>query len=196
MSNLNSGYIIIIICEGKSEVAYIQELNKYFREKNISINLVSKQADNGSYAAVVKKYKEFKKNNKHGFRMWIWVDRDIYKRNERKNMDKYNKKPDGVPNFCFNIFNFEDFFILHYPKDKVSNYRKLCENKDHFKNPLHSEDYMPLIKKVIEGYNKGSLPNGFEISAKTLNNLFTNNKDLQKELQNDFANELYNIINN
>ncbi|MCA6072241.1 MAG: hypothetical protein LE178_01670 [Endomicrobium sp.] len=42
---------------------------------------------------------------------------------------------------------------------------------------------------------KGSLPNGFEISAETLNNLFTNNKDLQKELQNDFANELDNIIN-
>ena len=28
-----------------------------------------------------------------------------------------------------------------------------------------------------------------------LNNLFTNNKDLPKELQNDFANELDNIIN-
>jgi hypothetical protein len=194
MSNLNSRYIII--CEGKSEDAYIQELNKYFREKNIisSISLVSKPVGGGHYAAVVRKYKEEFKKNKSRFRIWIWVDRDIYERNEQKNCDKYSKRPKNIPDFCFNIFNFEDFFILHYPKDKVSNYRKLCEDKDHFKNPLHSEDYMPLIKKVIEGYKKGSLPNDFTISTEILNNLFTNNKDLQKELQNGFANELANII--
>ncbi|MCA6072240.1 MAG: RloB family protein [Endomicrobium sp.] len=107
MSNLNSRYIII--CEGKSEVAYIQELNKYFREKNISINLVSKPVGGGHYADVVRKYKEeFKKNNEYGFR--IWVDKDIYERNEQKNWDKYNKRPKNIPDFCFNIFNFEDFF--------------------------------------------------------------------------------------
>ena len=100
----------------------------------------------------------------------------LYKNvHEQKNMDKYNKKHKNIPDFCFNIFNFEDFFILHYPKDKISNYRKLCEDKGHFKNPLHDKEYMLLIRKVIEEYNKGSLPNDFIISTEILNNLFNRN---------------------
>jgi hypothetical protein len=159
MNELKNRYIII--CEGsKSEVAYIQKLNKYFREQNINITLIPKAVETGHYTAVIKKYRyEFKKNKKCNF--IIWVDKDIYQRNNQKNLNKYTKKPHNVPDFCFNIFNFEDFLILHYPKDSVLQHQKRCEHENHFENPLDSKKYMPLIKEVIPGYNKSSLPKKF-----------------------------------
>jgi hypothetical protein len=109
-------------------------------------------------------------------------------------LNKYTKKPHNVPDFCFNIFNFEDFLILHYPKDIVLQYQKICEHENHFENPLDSKKYMPLIKKVILGYNKSSLPKNFIISKEILDNIFTNNDDADIKFRSAFARELNNII--
>jgi hypothetical protein len=134
MNELKSRYIII--CEGsKSETAYIQELNKYFREQNINITLIPKAVGTGHYTAVIRKYRyEFKENKKCKF--IIWVDKDIYQKNNQGNLKKYNEKPYNVPDFYFNIFTFEDFLILHYPKDIVLQYQEMCKHENHFENPV------------------------------------------------------------
>lgn len=194
MNEFNS--IHIIICEGtKSEVAYIAELNRYLRDLQKPISLISRPVGNGDYTAVVRKYKEeFKRNKKGNF--FIWVDKDIYKRNNRGNADKYSKKPTNIPDFYFNIFNFEDFLILHCLKNVVLKYQNLCNKSNHFDIPLYERDYMLLIQQIFNHYSKSSLPNGFEISKEVLENLFNNNNDTDIKFSSDFARELKNIIQN
>jgi hypothetical protein len=193
---MNLNRIFIIICEGeKSEPAYIEELNKYFREQNINISLVSKRVGTGHFPVVAKTYRnEFQKNRKGKF--YIWVDADLYKRNDLKSADKYNKKLKTIPDFCFNFLNFEDFLILHCSKEIVLQYQKLCENKKHFNIPLHADVYMPLIKQIpaFNDYEKKSLPNNFEISTATLENLFRNNADKDIKFKSDFADTIKNFI--
>jgi hypothetical protein len=188
----------IIICEGKSEKAYIQELNIYFREKCDIYDdtvLIPKLAGTGYYIDVAKEYKkQWAKDKNKSLKFYIWVDKDIYEKNDRGNMDRYKEKPEGIPDFSFNIFNFEDFLILHFPKEDFLKHRKLFEDEGHFKEPLSSEEYEPLIKQVFKEYKKGSLPSEIKFSEESLKNLFANNKNLPEELQNDFANELDNII--
>lgn len=184
----------ICICEGKSEEIYLQELNKYFREKGIEINLVPHSADTGHFKEVVKKYKNERSKNKKG-NFCIWVDKDIYERNEKKNNDSYEKKSDSIPNFCFNYLNFEDFLVLHCRKDIVLNYQRLCKERDHFNTPMKAYIYMDLIKEnVFSDYKKGSLPNDFKISDESLNRLFSNNNDQCINFKSGFAEFLQGII--
>jgi hypothetical protein len=118
--------IYVIICESDSEVVYIQELNKYFRDQGITITLVPRPVSMGCFGKVIKKYKyEKKKNNRSKF--CIWVDNDIYKRNENKNNDKYIKKSERIPNFHFNYYNFEYFLILHLDKNSILEYQNKCK---------------------------------------------------------------------
>ena len=81
---------IIVICEGKSETKYLQELNRFLRENSTenSIVFVPKTVGTGHFTEVIKKYRSERKLNKKA-NIEIWVDYDIYKRNEQKNCDKY-----------------------------------------------------------------------------------------------------------
>jgi hypothetical protein len=45
----NLSLIYIIICEGDSEVAYVQELNKYFWDQGITVNLVPQPVKSDVY---------------------------------------------------------------------------------------------------------------------------------------------------
>ena len=56
----------IIVCEGSSEVAYLQELNRLLREKEIPLVYIHKSCDGGQYSKVVRTYKKAKKeSSKH-----------------------------------------------------------------------------------------------------------------------------------
>lgn len=185
----------IIICEGEcGEVAYIQELNKYFAQNEISISLNAKPVGTGYYTEVIKKYRHEKKNNKkHDF--YIWVDKDIYKRNARKSGDKYLSKTREIPDFYFNFFNFEDFLIMHLEKEEVLKYQKLCDVEGHFDNPMESERYMDLIKNnVFKNYSKGCFPEEFIINRKSIERLFKNNKDSGIKFRSDFADLIEKLI--
>lgn len=48
---------IIVVCEGASEKAYIQELNRYLEEEDIPLHFIPRPSNGGQYASVVKKYK-------------------------------------------------------------------------------------------------------------------------------------------
>ena len=78
---------IIVICEGKSETKYLQELNRFLRENSAenSIVFVPKTVWTGHFTEVVKKYRDERKLNKKA-NIEIWVDYDIYKRNEQKKL--------------------------------------------------------------------------------------------------------------
>lgn len=84
---------IIVICEGNSEYAYIQNINRILRHKNFYGALFKPVSVNTGYFNIVKnKYRsEYKNNSKSS--IIIWVDFDLYKRNDKDCMDSYKKKP-------------------------------------------------------------------------------------------------------
>ncbi|MDR1721108.1 MAG: hypothetical protein LBR09_01795 [Endomicrobium sp.] len=209
----------IVICKGKSEENYIQELNKYFRNNDINnnFNFIPKSVGSGHFDKVRKKYrKEYKKNRKSKF--IIWVDKDIYvrnsKREERKNAKEYEEhlKSKNPPDFYFNEFNFEDFLILHCPKYIVLQWQKVCIKNNHFDKPMIKDKYLEvfkdfwgkteiesedepiweMVRKMVKDV-KCPLLADF-ISEKSLNRLFKNNKDEEIKFKSGFADIIYETI--
>lgn len=88
----------IILCEGSSEVAYIQILNRILNDNNINISFAVKEIGTGNFSDVEKAYKKQCKENKKLEKV-IWVDKDIYKRNDRNNNTKYAKKKNNIQTF-------------------------------------------------------------------------------------------------
>ena len=75
----------IIVCEGSSEKAYVQALNRILYRGSDAWPLPAfrpELAGQGCYSSVVKTFKAVVGKNKNA-RPLIWVDRDIYLRNER-----------------------------------------------------------------------------------------------------------------
>lgn len=188
----------IIICEGKkSEVKYLQELNRYLAEEYCVYykKFICKPVGTGHFNEVVKKYRDERKLNKNTD-IEIWVDYDIYKRNEQKNFDKYEKKPKGIPDFKFNYFNFEDFLIMHFNDDVLNKWKEICKANNHFNEPMKSTLYLNLIKEnLFQDYDKSSLTNLFVFSKQTLEILFKHNAE-QSEIKSDFAEFLRRTIEN
>ena len=57
---------VIVICEGKSEKKYLQELNSFLRETSVdnSIVFIPKEVGTEHYNEVVKRYRNERKLNK------------------------------------------------------------------------------------------------------------------------------------
>ena len=163
------------------------------RENDININLYPRNAGNGHYTEIIKKYKkEFNTNKKSNF--IIWVDKDIYIRNENKNMDRYRLKPKNIPDFTFNFCNFEDFITLHLEYKLINCWETICKNKNHFENPMTSDQYEILfIENIINNYEKGIFPFN-EINYNMLINAIDNNNNKSIKFKSDFLTFLENII--
>ncbi len=58
---IKNNQIIIILCEGNSEYAYIQELNRFLREEEKNVVLIAKTIGSGHYADVKRKFSAEKK---------------------------------------------------------------------------------------------------------------------------------------
>lgn len=183
---------IIIVCEGASEKAYIQELNRYLEEEEIPLNFIPRPSDGGQYTHVVRKYREVRKENKTT-RIIIWVDWDRYQRNDNSDMDNYRRKPDDIPPFLFSYQNFEDFLSMHWDRAKMQRWWTSCVSRDHFTNPSHSKEYMPAFITFIEGnYSKGEMP--IHIDFHSLNNVRMHQNDASIPLKCDLAKELFSLI--
>lgn len=150
----------MILCEGSSEYAYIQILNRILVDNSINISFVAKEVGNGHFSDVEKEYKkQCKKNAK--LEKIIWVDKDIYKRNEKNNSRKYSNKKSNIPDFLFTKYNFEDFLVMHLDDDTIENWYQILNTKGHFNIPLKSKVYMPIIKEkitIFNNYKKGEIP--------------------------------------
>lgn len=183
-----------VICEGVSECNYLLHLQRVlnalpFPEGCFApLRLIAspKRLDpktlksigvgSGVYGNVISDYQSEFKNNKT-LPFIVWVDDDIYVRNDHDCQVNYNAKPSGIPDFSFSVHNFEDFLALHHPDDKFEEWKREFACTTHFNHPLHSVDYMPHYLKVFPDYRKGELPDGF-ITAETLKNMIRRGREL------------------
>ena len=160
----------IIICEGNSEYAYIQKLNRFLSENNYNFTLIAKIVGTGHYKSVQQKYLYEHKNNPK-LPIKIWVDKDTYVRNDEGDKDNYAHKSAKIPDFLFSMMNFEDFLALHTDK-------KTCSRRKHHLSPMKETEYLPLVKEYLfPNYSKGDIP--FEITSERLEQLFKQ-KDIKE----------------
>jgi hypothetical protein len=190
--------IINVVCEGRSESAYLNQINRFLKEKNIKTTFLPNLTYGGHFNVIEKKLRKLgylkKRKSYSNEELRIWVDKDVYERNEQKNKDKYENFIQKHPQltFCFNRFSFEDFYILHFDAETVGKWYDLCRKEDHFNAPIKSEVCEKLILRVVPNYEKGNVPFGF-IDGKSLENLFENNK--KYEFESDIINVLKPILN-
>jgi len=180
----------IIVCEGHSEVAYIQQLNILLREIGVQAVLHPKLVGTGLYSFMMKKYREEKRKNRRT-EISVWVDYDLYARNYNNCMTNYNKIKDKIW-VMFNRQNFEDFLALHLDDEKLKNWLNVCNAKNHFNNPMHSDMYVPLVQQhLFSDYKKGDLP--LELTLEMIENLFRHHADSKILLSSDFTDFLKKI---
>lgn len=185
--------IYIIVCEGPSEYAFLQELNRFLNESLIPVSFYPKIAGDGHYSTVIKKYKEVRRQNKKA-NIDIWVDEDTYKRNDCSDGERYNAKPANVPDFLFNKYNFEDVLTLFLCDEKLIKWQEICEEKNHFIQPMTAEIYEGLFRNnIIAGYRKGDFPFE-ELNANMLQVAFKNNKDENIKFYSAFIEKIENLI--
>ena len=160
----------IIICEGNSEYAYIQKLNRFLVEHNYDFTLSARIVGTGHYKEVQRKYRKEQKNNPN-LPIKIWVDRDTYFRNDEGDGYNYEHKSSKIPSFLFSTMNFEDFLALHTDEKTLENWFQVCSRRHHHSRPLKEIEYLPLVKEhLFSNYNKGDIP--FEITSDKLERLF------------------------
>ena len=166
------GKTILVICEGYSEAAYLQELNRLFREMEIAVVFHPCVCGNGFYGNVAARYRHERQKNRRS-PIYIWVDWDLYARNERRNLDNYSNRPSGIPAFCFSRQNFEDFLATHLDAEQLGEWIAICRQRHHWEVPLHSAEYLELFKtQLFADYQKGALP--FELSPEMLRQMLEN----------------------
>ena len=185
---MNPNIVIYVACEGKSEKAYITSLNRFFRENGIPCIINAESADNGRYKALSDTRKRLSKRERKIKHLWIWADSDIYIRGD-------DVLPPDVPNIYFSSFNFEDFLILHLTDDKVCRWTDICALNGHFRTPLHSTDYEPLLREFFPEYKKGKLPQELDIlTEEHLRNALRHSLDPQIPFKCEFIEALAELI--
>jgi hypothetical protein len=99
----------------------------------------------------------------------IWADFDLYHRNYNNLATQYEGKPAGIPDFLFSFHNFEDFIALHLDDEWFEEWLRFGR-QGHFREPLHSCDYIPEFRRICPDYKKADVPVDF-ISWDSLRNL-------------------------
>ena len=191
---------LYVVCEGRSERNYLAALNRLFRDSGLRLTMIcpiseSENDDGGGhFKSMVQKYKKARRNNRH-IRPWIWVDKDLYLRNERNCMDLYRNRPENIPDFLFSTNNFEDFLVLHSSTDRVHEWVNICRDHNHFTTPMLSKEYEPLFKNQFPEYKKGELPDSLALlSNEQIKNALTHSLDPTIPLRCDFIEKLAEFI--
>jgi hypothetical protein len=171
----------IIVCEGESEWAYVQRLQSFIDQQQLPtgafeppLRLIASErviVKGGSFGKLKNRYNRTRAQNKKSS-IQIWADFDLYHRNYNSCADHYALKTAGIPDFLFSYHNFEDFFALHWDGNSFQEWLNFG-NHGHFTTPLHAIGYLPEIKRIFPGYDKGEVPAGF-ITWAALNNLKRN----------------------
>ncbi len=175
----------IIVCEGEAEWAYLQRLQAFLDAQPLPdgafetpLRIIGPEhsvAKTGSFGKIKSAYNRTRKANTRVRSIQIWADFDLYHRNDYQCADNYAAKTNGIPDFLFSFHNFEDFFALHFDGGAFDEWLRFGGpgGLRHFITPLHSEGYLPEIKRIFPGYGKGGLPPDF-VSWDTLRNVKTN----------------------
>lgn len=171
----------IIVCEGESEWAYLQRMQSFLDQQPLANGafetplrfIVPKRGivKGGSFGRLKNQYNQTRGQNKRST-IRIWADFDLYHRNDNQCADHYAAKTEGIPDFHFSYYNFEDFYALHSDGERFQEWLRFGA-RGHFDTPWHSDDYLPEIEKIFPDYAKGGLPADF-IRWDSLRNLKRN----------------------
>lgn len=174
----------LIVCEGESEWTYLQRLQAFLDDQEVPagtfetplrfIGPEHAMAETGSFGKLVSAYKKTRSANR-GRSIQIWADFDLYHRNQYQCATNYAAKTAGIPDFHFSFHNFEDFYALHFDGVALAEWLKFGgpSGRHHFTTPLHSDGYLPEIKRIFPGYKKNDLPADF-VTWASLRNLKAN----------------------
>ena len=172
----------LLICEGDSEFAYVQELNRFLNEQGLPIVFVAHNAGGGGFKNLRQVCRTMK-TRKNG-RTFVVADKDIYCRDDNGNGAMYDREWKHMPPFLFQYWNFEDFLLMHFPAEILSAWRAEAERSGHLTNPLHSGEFMPVFTAFcasnstalgfVFSYEKGDIP--FALTKAHMECLFTNNE--------------------
>ena len=162
---------IIIFCEGKTEIAYVQSLARLLRENGEPVQLIPKDLGGGKATNIRKKISEYRKNNKKLEGCLLLRDKDIVLWDTKEDIIDAQL---GV-RILYSWQNFEDFLVLHMSSNIVQEWGALCTQVGHFKEPLHSEEYLDFFRNnICHNYKKGDLP--FELTVDVLCIMYANSK--------------------
>ncbi len=171
----------VIVCEGYSERAYIQGLQAFLDKLpaapdvwSVPLKFFTKDeyvAGNGHYVQLEKHFLKAKKENRNT-KISIWADFDLYHRDVDGCSRLYINKGQSLPDFYFSFHNFEDFLALHLDEEDFQSWLRFG-SAGHFESPCRSEACLEWARKIIKGYQKGSIPPGF-VSESSLRNLKAN----------------------
>lgn len=190
--------VIWVACEGKSEKAYLAELNRLFRETGTPIILKDEVAGSGFFHHAEAAFKKAQKRSGTHSRTagentpWVWVDSDLYERNERASGDLYSARPKGIPAFLFSHHHFEDFLVLHLGDEQVAQWVNLCNGGT---APLHERDYLPLLPALFPDYQKPNLPAALSpLTPSLLSNAYRHSLNPAIPFRCDFIEKLVPLI--
>jgi hypothetical protein len=170
--------IIVIVCEGESERAYLQRLQSFLQPQTpdpVPLRfVVGEVANKGTFGILKSAFNKTRRDNKKSS-IQIWADFDLYHRNDHRCADNYAAKTAGIPDFLFSFHNFEDFLALHLSGAQLAEWLRYgnATGRNHFTSPLHARDYLPEMQRIIPDYQKGTLSPDF-ISWASLQNLKAN----------------------
>lgn len=189
----------LLICEGDSEFAYVQELNRLLAKCGVPIVFLPHNAGGGGFGNVRQACRKLK--TKRDGRTFVVADKDIYFRNEKGNGTAYERGKHLVPPFLFQTWNFEDFLLMHFPSELLAAWIAEATRCGHVARPLHRCDYMPIFSEFCAKYNctlnfatpyeKGDMP--FDLHAGHLECLFANN-ETSAFPHSDFADFLHRVL--
>lgn len=178
---------ILVICEGASECNYLVHLQRFLRElpplavcgmpltliglpKNYDPStLRRKGVGTGTFGKIVSTYNAEWRKNKSA-RFLIWVDDDLYVRDDKMCGTHYAQKTNEVPDFSFSVHNFEDFIALHFPDGQFEEWKGVLGSTGHFQRPLHGAEYATHFQRIWPKYKKGDLPLDF-VTDSSLRNM-------------------------
>ena len=80
----------LIICEGDSEFAYVQELNRFLNERGVPVVFTACNAGGGGFKNLRQVCRTLK-TRKNG-RTYVVADKDIYQRDDNGNGTAYGKE--------------------------------------------------------------------------------------------------------
>lgn len=171
---------IVVICEGASEWAYLQRLNSFLASLpfpdgwlDVPVRFIGRPpkvgVGTGAYKPVERALRKEMKENQTAEK-WVWVDADLYIRNEKDSGDNYRRRPANIAPFYFSILNFEDFLACHLDDESFKRWITVMSATGHFTNPLCWDDYKIPYAQILPGYHKGGLPADI-ITLESLGNL-------------------------
>lgn len=178
-----------IVCEGESEVFYMEKLVQFFKNNGIhpekEIKPYRPRVTNNNFTLTdpmhlldqAKKIKSDKIRFQHPDKMYILLDDDVFATGQYdKNVFRRACNTEGIiPLFQQN--NFEDFVVCHFDDNTVTKWKAIVNSYD---APLTGEQVKREIVSIIPKYRKGSLPSDIQhivFSFDALNRAISHSND-------------------